>query len=166
MPKRTRSYQKRTAEQEAVAEAHKKAEKQKKAQDTKQGGVRTGKAARIFAHVFVGNVSSRPGAVSRRAHADPPPQLESTITEKKLRDHFRECGAIRRTTLRVSRGQAINVGVAIPASARTTRDRKYATVEFDHYTSTIVALRLNGSVLDGSRIVVRPPFSISSECVL
>ncbi|KJA30013.1 hypothetical protein HYPSUDRAFT_251267 [Hypholoma sublateritium FD-334 SS-4] len=133
MPKRKRSYQQRTAEQAAVNQAQKKAEKQKKTQEIKQGATRSGKP--IFAHVYVGN-------------------LESTITEKKLRDHFRGCGAIRRTTLRVSRGQAINVGVAIPASARTTRDRKYATVEFDHYTSTIPALKLNGSELDGSRIVV------------
>ena len=157
MSKRLRSYQQRTAEQEAVAKAHKKAQKQKQAQEIKHGGASSGGKPRIFAHVYVGNVSSRPGAVPRHA-LTLLLQLESTITEKKLRDHFRECGAIRRTTLRVSRGQAINVGVAIPASARTMRDRKYATVEFNHYTSTIPALRLNGSVLDGSRIVVCPSF--------
>ncbi|KAF8192538.1 hypothetical protein BJ912DRAFT_264548 [Pholiota molesta] len=89
----------------------------------------------MFTHVYIGNV-------------------EASITEQQLEDHFATCGSIRKTILRLSRGQAITVGVAIPKARRTSRDLKYASMEFYSSKSALNALKLHGSMLEGVKLVV------------
>ncbi|KAF8076321.1 hypothetical protein FPV67DRAFT_1471300 [Lyophyllum atratum] len=80
--------------------------------------------------------------------------LQSSITEERLRAMFAPCGSICRIGIRCSRGQAVTIGVPVPASLLTSRDRQYASIEFHNLEAAKLALRLNGARVDGLEIVV------------
>lgn len=80
--------------------------------------------------------------------------IDPAIAESRLREYFSTCGQVCRVQLRCSRGQAVSIGVTVPENVRTTRDRQYASIEFQDYRGARNALRLNGSVLDGCELVV------------
>ena len=84
-------------------------------------------------------------------------QIDPSINVQRLEEYFSICGKVRRVQLRCSRGQAINIGIAVPENIRTTRDRQYATVEFKDYRGARNALQLNGKKLDGCKLVVSGP---------
>ncbi|KAF9482449.1 hypothetical protein BDN70DRAFT_427547 [Pholiota conissans] len=125
-PHKRETYKHRETKAREVAEAKRKNDKQKQMKQH---------VLSRYAHVYIG-------------------MLEATVTVEMLQKHFAGCGRIRRTTLRVSCGQAVNVGVAVPTAVRTTRDHKYASIEFYEPQSTLKALRLHGSLLEGTGIVV------------
>ncbi|PPQ71781.1 hypothetical protein CVT26_007615 [Gymnopilus dilepis] len=89
--------------------------------------------------------------------------LECTITQKRLKEFFQDCGKVTRITIRCSRGQGC-VAVAIPEQARTERDRLYATVEFSDSKATRNALAYNGKVLDGCKVIVSASVLDLPEC--
>jgi len=78
-----------------------------------------------------------------------------------LQEVFGKFGSIMRITIRCSRGQAVGVGMPIPVAALTSRDRQYATIEFNDPNSVKKALKMNGAIVDGCRLVVRD----SSSCL-
>ncbi|KAF8627197.1 hypothetical protein AX15_004514 [Amanita polypyramis BW_CC] len=80
--------------------------------------------------------------------------IDPSINAQRLEEYFSKCGKVCRVQLRCSRGQAINIGIAVPENVRTSRDRQYATVEFKDYRGARKALQLNGKELDGCRLVV------------
>ncbi|KAK2466163.1 hypothetical protein APHAL10511_001805 [Amanita phalloides] len=80
--------------------------------------------------------------------------IDPSINEHRLEEYFSKCGKVCRIQLRCSRGQAVNIGIAIPEHVRTSRDRQYATVEFRSYREARNALYLNGKRLDGCKLVV------------
>lgn len=90
---------------------------------------------REWSYVFVGNV-------------------EPTADECALHNLFIKCGPISRIQIRCSQGRAITIGQAIPAHLRTVRDRQYATIEFVNPNSVRKALKLDGTRLHGTQLVV------------
>ncbi|KAF9462583.1 hypothetical protein BDZ94DRAFT_1309482 [Collybia nuda] len=125
-PKRARTLQ-RTTKHESVTRA-KKREKAKI-------HVKKTITENVYSFVYVGN-------------------LESSITREMLYSTFSTCGTILRIQIRCSRGQAITTGVPVPEGVRTLRDRQYATIEFKDAKASTNALRFNGTVLEGCRIMV------------
>ncbi|KAF8913843.1 hypothetical protein CPB84DRAFT_1757695 [Gymnopilus junonius] len=128
--RRTRLMEKeRNIKVTQAAEAKKKREKRQQAQDRAEA--RTAE----MNYVFVGNI-------------------ESSITQDRLRDFFLPCGQVTRVIVRCSRGQAITAGIAVPLAVRSERDRQYATVEFTDCESAGKALKYHGRVLDGCQLLV------------
>jgi len=68
---------------------------------------------------------------------------------------FIHCGTISRIQIRCSRGSAVTIGQPVAAHMRTPRDRQYASIEFASPASIRKALRLDGCILHGARLVVR-----------
>ncbi|KAF8974284.1 hypothetical protein BDZ97DRAFT_9375 [Flammula alnicola] len=116
----------RAAKLKEVGEAKRKDEKKKQVRRP---------AAFNHTHVYIGN-------------------LESSITQARLEAYFKDCGRIRTTIIRCSRGQALTVGVAVPLAVRSARDRMYASMEFYDTKSALNALKYNDTVLDGCQLVV------------
>ncbi|KAF8640109.1 hypothetical protein AX17_001345 [Amanita inopinata Kibby_2008] len=110
--------------QSAVKEAAKKYQKRETLSKTNRSD---------YSFVFVGNV-------------------DSSITVQRIEEYFSQCGKVFRVLLRCSRGRPI--GVAQPDAGLTTRDRLYASVEFKDYRGARNAMRLNGTKLDGRKLVV------------
>lgn len=81
-------------------------------------------------------------------------QLKSTITTSRLESFFGDCGQIKRTIIRCSRGQAVMAGLALPEEVLGPRDRQYASIEFINPQSARKALAYHGMVLDGCKLVV------------
>jgi hypothetical protein len=71
-----------------------------------------------------------------------------------LENFFKDCGQIKRTIIRCSRGQAVMSGLAVPKEVLGHRDRQYASIEFSESQSARKALACHGMVLDGSKLVV------------
>ncbi|KAF8897478.1 hypothetical protein BD779DRAFT_1667452 [Infundibulicybe gibba] len=80
--------------------------------------------------------------------------IDPSISQAQLETLFGQCGTITRIQRRCSRGQAVTFGVAVPAEVRTSRDRQYATVEFLEPKAAWKALKLDGYVMDGYKLVV------------
>jgi len=80
--------------------------------------------------------------------------LESRITTSRLESFFGDCGQIKRTIIRCSRGQAVIAGLALPKEVQGPRDRQYASIEFLNSQSARKALACHGMVLDGCELVV------------
>lgn len=78
-------------------------------------------------------------------------QIGPTITEERITDWFSHCGLVERVLIRCSRGQAVATAVDHDTQQR---DRLYATVEFTTSKAARRAIRLNGTVLDGCKLVV------------
>lgn len=71
------------------------------------------------------------------------------ITPAQLEHIFAGCGTILKVVLRCSQGLAV-----LPGQKRTPGDRKYASVEFEHIQGARNALKLNGHMYYGRRLVV------------
>ncbi|KAF8165403.1 hypothetical protein B0H34DRAFT_793797 [Crassisporium funariophilum] len=125
-PKRTR-VDPQDPRQARAKDAAKKNEKKTKAHFRKAGVDPS--------HVFVGDV-------------------EPSITPQQLETFFKTCGTVSKVDIRCSRGQAITVGLAVPLAVRGPRDRQYAIVHFKEPSSARKALALNGSAIDGCKLVV------------
>ncbi|PFH51459.1 hypothetical protein AMATHDRAFT_40218 [Amanita thiersii Skay4041] len=80
--------------------------------------------------------------------------LDSSISEKRLEEYFALCGKVTRVQVRCSRGQAVNIGVPVPHDVRTRRDSQYASIEFKDHKAVVRALGLDGTMLDGCKLVV------------
>jgi len=101
-------------------------------------------------------------AKARAAHKEKKPEysfifvgnLEPTVTEKKLAKIFQHCGNILRIQIRCSGGRAITKGQAIKAEIRTHRDRQHASIEFSTAGARRRALRLDGTIVHGTPIIV------------
>jgi len=88
-----------------------------------------------WAFVFVGNI-------------------KPTVDEGLLYKVFSRCGTIMRIQIRCSRGGAVTIGQPIPDSIHPDRDLQYATIEFLNDYAVKKALRLHGSGLHGTKLVV------------
>ncbi|KAJ8508409.1 hypothetical protein ONZ45_g9317 [Pleurotus djamor] len=127
-PKRVRSSKVGISKEMSIHMAKKKL-------SIKDEGVRKKIRKSAWSYVYVGNV-------------DP------SVTYEQMKNHFDKCGTIIRIQFRCSRGQAVTIGQAIEPSQQTSRDRQYATIEFTRSAAVLSALQLNGSTLNGSKLVV------------
>ncbi|KAG9219531.1 hypothetical protein CCMSSC00406_0009770 [Pleurotus cornucopiae] len=80
--------------------------------------------------------------------------INPAATYDQLRQLFEPCGTVTRIQLRCSRGQAVTIGRAVKPDLRNSRNRQYATVEFARSSSARKALKLDGTSLNGCKLVV------------
>ncbi|KAL4263715.1 RRM domain-containing protein [Pleurotus pulmonarius] len=80
--------------------------------------------------------------------------INPAATYDQLKQLFEPCGTVTRIQLRCSRGQAVTIGRAVKPELRNSRNRQYATIEFARSSSARKALKLDGTTLNGCKLVV------------
>ncbi len=107
----------------------------------------------VWDFVYVGNVST--GVFQGGFLFNPQfEQINPAATYDQLKQLFEPCGTVTRIQLRCSRGQAVTIGRAVKPELRNSRNRQYATIEFARSSSARKALKLDGTTLNGCKLVV------------